>query len=70
MVHWIAAPCSIFLIDHAWTFQPHLAEKQLASIPGLADRMANLMDINGAASLLEGSCGSSVGDSTESSSNG
>ena len=39
--------CSIFLIDHAWTYQPHVARNQLKRIPGLASRMAMLMDLDG-----------------------
>ncbi|KAL5475545.1 hypothetical protein EMCRGX_G025374 [Ephydatia muelleri] len=37
----------IFLIDHAWTYQPHVARNQLKRIPGLASRMAMLMDLDG-----------------------
>lgn len=37
----------IFLIDHAWTYQPHIARNQLKRIPGLASRMAMLMDLDG-----------------------
>ena len=48
-------PLSIFLVDHAWTFQPHRAREQLLNVPGLADRMANLMDIHGVPSLVEDS---------------
>ena len=32
-------------MDHAWTFRPSLAREQLVRIPGLAERMAALMDI-------------------------
>lgn len=39
---------SIFLIDHAWTFQPSNAHQQLLHIPGLANRMAALMGLGGA----------------------
>ena len=39
---------SIFLIDHAWTFQPSNARQQLLHIPGLANRMAALMGLAGA----------------------
>lgn len=38
---------SIFLVDHAWTFQPPSARQQLLHIPGLANRMAALMDLTG-----------------------
>ena len=34
---------SIFLIDHAWTFELEHARKHLMFIPGLLDRMLNLM---------------------------
>ena len=40
-------PHSVFLVDHAWTFQPHLVTKQLQCIPGLANRMSSLMDLDG-----------------------
>lgn len=40
-------PPSVFLVDHAWTFQPHLVAKQLRCIPGLASRIAGLMDLDG-----------------------
>ena len=43
----ICMACSIFLIDHAWTYQPHVARNQLTRIPGLASRMAILMDLYG-----------------------
>ena len=36
---------SIFLIDHAWTYEAEFARVQLAKLPGLAKRMALLMDI-------------------------
>ena len=38
---------SVFLIDHAWTYQLEFARKQLERIPGLRDRMASLMGIQG-----------------------
>ena len=38
---------SIFLVDHAWTFQPSNARQQLLHIPGLANRMAALMGLTG-----------------------
>ena len=39
--------CSIFLVDHAWTFQPSNARQQLLHIPGLANRIAALMGLTG-----------------------
>ncbi|XP_019620968.1 PREDICTED: tubulin--tyrosine ligase-like protein 12 [Branchiostoma belcheri] len=36
---------SIFLVDHAWTFQYGYARLQLQKVLGLLDRMAALMDI-------------------------
>ena len=38
-------PFSIFLIDHAWTYEAEYARKQLRSIPGLARRIVALMDL-------------------------
>ena len=40
-----SAPLSIFLIDHAWTYQLEFARQQLLQIPGLASRMARLMGL-------------------------
>lgn len=37
---------SVFLVDHAWTFLPDKCREQLFNVPGLAQRMANLMDLN------------------------
>ena len=37
---------SIFLIDHAWTYEAEYARKQLRSIPGLARRMVALMNLD------------------------
>ena len=37
--------CSVFLIDHAWTYETEFARTQLRTIPGLARRMASLMDL-------------------------
>lgn len=50
---------SIFLIDHAWTFQPSNARQQLLHISGLANRMAALMGLVGVPTdiLLSGVCG-------------
>lgn len=36
---------SIFLIDHAWTFRPQIARRQLHEIPGLLDRICNVLNI-------------------------
>ena len=36
---------SVFLIDHAWTYEVNYARAQLKTVPGLADRMASLMAI-------------------------
>jgi len=36
----------IFLVDHAWTYKTDQARQQLAQVPGLANRMGRLMDIN------------------------
>lgn len=36
---------SIFLIDHAWTFEAEYAREQLRTLPGLAKRIAGLMDL-------------------------
>ena len=38
-------PVSIFLIDHAWTYQLEFAHQQLLQIPGLASRMSRLMGL-------------------------
>lgn len=37
--------CSVFLIDHAWTYRAGYARHQLRQVPGLLHRMANLMGI-------------------------
>jgi len=36
----------IYLIDHAWTYQTEKARSMLNNVPGLADRMGCLMDID------------------------
>ena len=36
---------SVFLIDHAWTYEVNYARSQLKAVPGLADRMALLMGV-------------------------
>lgn len=38
--------CRIFLVDHAWTYKPHEARKHLQQIPGLANRMSKLVEID------------------------
>ncbi|TPP63816.1 Tubulin tyrosine ligase protein 12 [Fasciola gigantica] len=38
-------PDCIFLVDHAWTFEPGSIRESLKKVPGLKDRMASLMDI-------------------------
>uniref|UniRef100_A0A8R1XSP1 Tubulin--tyrosine ligase-like protein 12 SET-like domain-containing protein n=1 Tax=Onchocerca volvulus TaxID=6282 RepID=A0A8R1XSP1_ONCVO len=38
-------PNCIFLIDHAWTFRPQIARKQLHEIPGLLDRICNVFNV-------------------------
>ncbi|CAA7395629.1 unnamed protein product [Spirodela intermedia] len=37
----------VFLVDHAWTFRLPYALKQLKEVPGLAERMASLMCVDG-----------------------
>ena len=54
------------LRDHAWTYRPQKAKEQLLSIPGLARRMAGLMDIFGVPALPEGSEGGSYDADSES----
>lgn len=44
-LHYNVLPHSIFLVDHAWTFQADCARKQLQLINGLAVRMAALMGL-------------------------
>lgn len=36
---------SIFIVDHAWLYEPQYAEMQLTHVPGLATRMGRLMGI-------------------------
>ncbi|VDN93181.1 unnamed protein product [Brugia pahangi] len=38
-------PNCIFLIDHAWTFRPQIARRQLREIPDLLDRICNVFNI-------------------------
>lgn len=38
---------SIFLIDHAWMYERQYAKTHLDTIPGLAERMAALMGVQG-----------------------
>ncbi|XP_075223337.1 tubulin--tyrosine ligase-like protein 12 [Lycorma delicatula] len=37
---------NIYLIDHAWTYTPKEAKQHLLKVPGLLDRMCNLMGID------------------------
>lgn len=37
---------SIYLVDHAWTYNSSIAEKMLRTVGGLLDRMCRLMDID------------------------
>ncbi|KAM3587746.1 uncharacterized protein V6R79_013179 [Siganus canaliculatus] len=39
-------PNSVFLVDHAWTYQVEHARQQLEQVPGLLSRMAALMGID------------------------
>ncbi|KAL4297644.1 hypothetical protein GQ457_12G022040 [Hibiscus cannabinus] len=43
----MAKDSNVFLIDHAWTFRLSDAYKQLQEVPGLAQRMAALMCVEG-----------------------
>ena len=56
-------PASIFLIDHAWTFRPEAVGGLLASVPGLAARMAALVDVWGVPDV--GGGGGSEGEEGE-----
>lgn len=40
------AACSVFLVDHAWTYRVENARQQLEQIPGLLPRMAALMGVD------------------------
>ena len=50
--------CSVFLIDHAWTYEAEFARAQLRTIPGLARRMASLMDLikDNSEQIVNGHC--------------
>lgn len=39
-------PSHIYLVDHAWTFRVEHMRNQLRNVPGLLDRMTNLMQID------------------------
>lgn len=39
------SPTSIYLIDHAWTYQIEDMHEALDVVPGLVERMVNLMNI-------------------------
>ncbi|GAB4838042.1 hypothetical protein Ancab_027570 [Ancistrocladus abbreviatus] len=43
----MAKEANVFLVDHAWTFRLPDGPKQLEEIPGLAERMAALMCVEG-----------------------
>ncbi|KAG7297861.1 hypothetical protein JYU34_018613 [Plutella xylostella] len=36
----------IYLIDHAWTFKANVVKSNLRNVPGLLDRMCNLMQVD------------------------
>jgi len=38
-------PSHVYLVDHAWTFRTDMSRRQLVETPGLATRMAQLMDL-------------------------
>lgn len=38
---------NIFLVDHAWTFKPNSIRSSLRNVPGLLERMCNLMQLSG-----------------------
>lgn len=40
------ATCSVFLVDHAWTYRVEYARQQLEQGPGLLPRMAALMGLD------------------------
>jgi hypothetical protein len=42
----------VYLVDHAWTYRTEQARLQLTDIPGLAARLANLMDLDMVGTLL------------------
>lgn len=54
---------SVFLVDHAWTFQADCAQKQLEMISGLAVRMGALMGLSSGEEEGEGSENSYNADS-------
>lgn len=37
----------IYLVDHAWTFNPNNINNNLRNVPGLLERMCNLMQVSG-----------------------
>ena len=45
MLHEVIVFHSIFIVDHAWLYEPQHAEMQLTQVPGLATRMGRLMGI-------------------------
>lgn len=40
-------PTHIYLIDHAWTFKANNIKNNLRNVPGLLERMCNLMQVTG-----------------------
>ncbi|KAJ1347230.1 Tubulin--tyrosine ligase-like protein 12 [Parelaphostrongylus tenuis] len=48
---------NVFLVDHAWTFQPRDARVQLEELPHLVERMKSLLDIDGDDESVVGSVG-------------
>lgn len=41
----VCFPCSVYLVDHAWTYRVESARQQLIEVPGLLIRMASLMGL-------------------------
>jgi len=39
-------PAHIYIVDHAWTYKTDECRQQLSQVPGLAARMAGLMDLD------------------------
>ncbi|MFH4974614.1 hypothetical protein AB6A40_001323 [Gnathostoma spinigerum] len=58
-------PNNIFLIDHAWTFRPQFARRQLREVPGLLDRICSVFDIPDRVGSEHGSCSDYGGSGDE-----